>query len=227
MKLGEVCSAESSNIAQKDIAGNNGEFPIWGASGRIKGVDFYKQKNACLAVVKDGAGVGRVWELPPKSSAIGTLQYLIPNENLTECRYLFHVLVSLNLSRFQTGATIPHIYFKDYRACEIPLPPLEEQRRIAGTSDKVRELIDLRERELAKFDELVKCRFIEMFGDVSENSHGDTKRRGNAKRQTSKSSLSGEKYFGTGTKNVLWYSASPRLCEKKLETREARGLVFA
>ena len=52
---------------------------------------------------------------------------------------------------------------------EIPLPPLEEQRRIAAVLDKVSDLIAKRREQLDKLDELVKARFVEMFGDVIQN----------------------------------------------------------
>ncbi len=51
-------------------------------------------------------------------------------------------------------------WLKDYK---IPLPPLDEQRKIAAVLDKVSDLIAKRRRQLDKLDELVKSRFIEMF----------------------------------------------------------------
>lgn len=53
---------------------------------------------------------------------------------------------------------------------EIPLPPLEEQRRIAAVLDKVSDLIAKRRAQLDKLDLLVKSRFVEMFGDPILNS---------------------------------------------------------
>ena len=82
VRLGDVCSKDSSNIAQKDLDNNDGTFPIYGASGFIKNVDFYKQEKEYIAVVKDGAGVGRVMKCPAKSSVIGTMQYILPKENI-------------------------------------------------------------------------------------------------------------------------------------------------
>ena len=52
---------------------------------------------------------------------------------------------------------------------EIPLPPLEEQRRIATVLDKVSDLITKRRAQLDKLDLLVKSRFVEMFGDPETN----------------------------------------------------------
>lgn len=53
---------------------------------------------------------------------------------------------------------------------EIPLLPLETQRDVVGVLDKVSSLISLRKRQLAKLDELIKARFVEMFGDPRYNT---------------------------------------------------------
>lgn len=167
-RLGDVCSKGSSNIAQKDLNEHNGDFPIYGASGLIKKVDFFQQEKPYIAVVKDGAGIGRVMKLPAKSSVIGTMQYIIPNNNV-DIDYLMYAMEHMNLSKYFTGATIPHIYFKDYQKEELPLPLLDEQRQIAAVLDKVSYLIDKRRQQLDKLDLLIKSKFVEMFGDPVEN----------------------------------------------------------
>ena len=172
-RLGDVCSKATSGIAQKDLEGRFGEFPIYGASGFITTVDFYHQEKPYIAVIKDGAGVGRVMKLPAKSSVIGTMQYIIPGENV-DIGYLAYAMENMNLAKYYTGATIPHIYFKDYQKEELPLPPLEEQRRIAALLDKVSDLIAKRRAQLDKLDLLIKARFVEMFGDPSVNTRWST-----------------------------------------------------
>ena len=169
--LEEVCISSSSNIAQKDLLSNNGEYPVYGASGLIKNVDFYKQEKPYLAVVKDGAGIGRVTLLPAKSSIIGTMQYILPKDTIN-ISYLYYVLKELNLARYFTGATIPHIYFKDYKTEKIKLPYMTEQLKIADILDKVCKLITERKQQLEKIDLLVKSLFIEMFGDPVTNPMG-------------------------------------------------------
>ena len=109
--LEEVCEKKTSNISQKDLNENQGNYPIYGASGLIKNVNFYTQEKEYIAIVKDGAGVGRTMLLPSKSSVIGTIQYIIPN-NLLNIKYLYYAIVSMELSKYSSGATIPHIYFK-------------------------------------------------------------------------------------------------------------------
>ena len=150
-RLGDVCEKATSNLVQKDLEGHSGIYPIYGASGFIANVDFYQQEKPYIAVVKDGAGIGRIMKLPAKSSVIGTMQYIIPSDTV-DISYLAYAMEHMNLSKYFTGATIPHIYFKDYQKEEFPLAPLAEQRKIAAVLDKVSGLIAKRRQQLDKLD---------------------------------------------------------------------------
>lgn len=169
IQLKDLCQKASSNIAQKDLEGHEGQYPIYGASGLIGYVDFYKQENPYVAVVKDGAGIGRVMCLPEKSSVIGTMQYILPNEGVN-VHYLAFAMEHMNLAKYFSGATIPHIYFKDYCTERLPKNSEAEQKQISTTLSRVTELISLRKQQLSKLDELVKARFVEMFGDSVANT---------------------------------------------------------
>ena len=68
-----------------------------------------------------------------------------------------------------SGAKMPRLGTKELLSKTIPLPPLSEQRRIAAVLDKVSKLIALRKRQLDLLDEMVKARFVEMFGTINEN----------------------------------------------------------
>lgn len=171
VKLSDVCIKGTSNIAQKDLDTRNGDYPIYGASGLIKNIDFYHQEKPYIAIVKDGAGVGRVMQLPAKSSVIGTMQYIIPNEGVS-VEYLAYALEYMNLSKYYLGAAIPHIYFKDYCNELLPDHTQKEQIEISHTLGLVGNLISLRKQQLSKLDELVKARFVELFGDPVNNSKG-------------------------------------------------------
>ena len=71
-----------------------------------------------------------------------------------------------------TGASYPAVTSAIVKECTIPLPPLEEQRRIAALLDKVSDLIAKRRTQLDKLDLLAKARFVEMFGDPVTNPYG-------------------------------------------------------
>ena len=167
--LKEVCEKASSNIAQKDLAECDGIYPIYGASGYIKSVDFFQQAKDYIAIVKDGAGIGRAMKLPAKSSVIGTMQYVLPNDNIN-ISYLYYAICSMHLEKYFSGATIPHIYFRDYQNEQLPLPTLEEQAKIANVFGRIDYFIKKEKEQLINLDKLVKSRFIEMFGDPLNNS---------------------------------------------------------
>mgnify|MGYP000428124527 CR=1 FL=1 len=173
VKLGDVCEKGSSNIKQSDITGKMGEYPIYGASGYLGNVDFYQQESAYVAVVKDGAGIGRTYLHPAKSSVIGTMQYLLPKENVLP-EYLCYVVKYMHLEKYFSGATIPHIYFKDYKNEEFNLDSLERQEEIINELKRVEDIMEYRSRELCFLDDLIKARFVEMFGDLKANSRGWT-----------------------------------------------------
>ena len=86
-------------------------------------------------------------------------------------RYLYHFLKGKTdyLNSLGRGATFKEISKSIVEDIEIPLLPLEQQRKIAAVLDKVSDLIAKRRTQLDKLDELVKSRFIEMFGDVTKN----------------------------------------------------------
>ena len=171
VKLEDVCERGSSSLKQSDVVDKTGDYPIYGAAGYIGNVDFYHQDKPYVAVVKDGAGIGRTTLHPAKSSVIGTMQYLLPKENVLP-EYLCYVVRYMHLEKYFTGATIPHIYFKDYKNEEFNLDSLDKQGEIVSILKKVEGVITARQQELQKLDDLIKVRFVELFGDPVSNPHG-------------------------------------------------------
>ena len=167
--LEDVCEKGSSNLKQSDVINKTGAYPIYGAAGYLGNVDFYHQDKPYVAVVKDGAGIGRTTLHPAKSSVIGTMQYLLPKNNVLP-EYLYYVVQYMHLEKYFTGATIPHIYFKDYKAEQFNLDAIERQKEIVVSLQKVETLIKARQQQLQKLDELIKARFVEMFGDSTINN---------------------------------------------------------
>lgn len=168
VKLEDVCERGSSNLKQSDVVEMAGNYPIYGASGYIGNVDFYHQEKPYVAVVKDGAGIGRTTLHPAKSSVIGTMQYLLPKDNVLP-QYLYYVVSYMHLEKYFTGATIPHIYFKDYKNEKFNLDSLDKQKEIIESLGRCEKVIESRKQELQLLDDLIKARFVEMFGDVIHN----------------------------------------------------------
>ena len=75
------------------------------------------------------------------------------------------------IGRKTHGATMKHIVKKDFDATEIPYPSLREQAEIATNLDKISRITEVRKRELQLLDDLVRARFVEMFGDPVTNPY--------------------------------------------------------
>ena len=99
------------------------------------------------------------------------LAALTVNNDICTREYLWYALSSKidELNSKGTGSTFKAVNKSTLSETEIPLPPLDEQRHIAATLDKVTDLISKRRQQLDKLDELVKARFVEMFGDPGGN----------------------------------------------------------
>ena len=82
-----------------------------------------------------------------------------------------------NASNEAHGATMKHLTKPVFDALPFYLPDIGKQKKIAEKLDKVSILISLRKQQLSKLDELVKARFVEMFGDPNSNSMGWNKAR--------------------------------------------------
>ena len=165
VKLEDICERGSSNLKQSDVIDKTGKYPIFGAAGYLGNVDFYHQGKPYVAVVKDGAGIGRTMHLPAKSSVIGTLQYLVPKDCI-ESKYLYYAVKSMHLERYYSGATIPHIYFKDYKKEKFNLPNKIKQNKIISILERIEMIIDSKNNQIILLDNLIKSRFIELFGDL-------------------------------------------------------------
>ena len=99
---------------------------------------------------------------------------IIPDLSKCISEYLAYAIYSrkLFLQNIANAPVVPILNKSQFSDIEIPLPPLPEQRRIAAVLDKVSELIALRKKQLDLLDEMVKARFVEMFGDPVRNEKG-------------------------------------------------------
>lgn len=88
--------------------------------------------------------------------------------------YLYFFLKSKTdyLNSLGRGATFKEISKSIVESIEIPLPEVNQQKEIAEKFKKLEQLISLRKQQLAKLDELIKARFVEMFGDPDQNPKG-------------------------------------------------------
>lgn len=161
-KLGAISKKKSSNISANKIENNYGKYVLYGASGVLKNVDFYEEENNYISIVKDGAGVGRLFYCESKSSVLGTMDIIKPQPNINTY-FLFCLLNTINFIKYVTGSTIPHIYFKDYKNETCFVPCIEEQNKIASFHLLLDEKLQVEKTILKRLKEQRQYLFQQLF----------------------------------------------------------------
>ncbi len=151
--LKDILLSSSSNLSMTDLEDNFGDYKLYGATGFIKCIDFFDKDEEYIAIVKDGAGVGKSFLCDLKSSILSTLQYLTP-KNKNNLKFSYYLLYNIHFEKYKVGSTIPHIYYKDYSKEKVFIPSIEEQRKIANflvNIDKKINLLNQKQKLLRNF----------------------------------------------------------------------------
>ena len=191
-RLEEICSliTDGSHFSPEDEGVGYPMFSVkdmtpngFNISGCKKiGEEAYKKlvANGCkplnddVVVAKDGSYLKTAFVIKgnPEITLLSSIAILRPKIDLVVPEYLSYFLksdavyrtVSLN---YITGTALKRIILKGIRKIEVDLPDIGEQEQRAQRLSKVDYLCQLRKQQLAKLDELVKARFVEMFGERS------------------------------------------------------------
>jgi len=118
--------------------------------------------------------IGKIGILEHEATFNQQINAIIPNQDICLNRYIAYSIF-FNRDRLRDIANapvVPIVNKTQFSNMIIPLPPLEEQKRIADILDKASNLIELRKQQLEKMDLLIKSKFIDMFGDPVTNSKG-------------------------------------------------------
>ena len=96
---------------------------------------------------------------------------IVPEKKVCNPRYIAYAIQNLQPKMQSTAnaAVVPILNKTQFSNLEVPLLPVGEQKQIACNLNKIDKLISLRKQQLAKLDELIKARFVEMFGDAKLN----------------------------------------------------------
>ena len=110
---------------------------------------------------------GYVYQLKNDSYVVSHLAIVKPKEDSSN--YIEYCLRHIKPNTLVKDEAYPSISLQDISNLQIPLPPLAEQKHIAAVLNKCTALIAKHREMLAKYDTLIKSRFIEMFGDPVTN----------------------------------------------------------
>ena len=169
-RLGDICEIlDSKRVPITATERQPGPYPYYGANGVQDYVADYIFDDDLVLLAEDGGNFGSkdkpiAYRVSGKCWVNNHAHVLKPKEGLN-VDYLCYSLMFYDVTGLVNGATRQKLTQADMRKMEIPLPSLDEQRKIAAVLDKVSDLIAKRRQQLDKLDELIKARFVEMFGD--------------------------------------------------------------
>jgi len=168
MKFADVLEIKNGRN-QRQVENPDGRYPIYGSGGVMGRADDYICEAETVVIGRKGSINNPIFVNEPFWN-VDTAFGLIAKRDVLLPKYLYYFCVNFDFEKLNTTVTIPSLTKANLLQIEIALPTLEEQKKVVDVLDKVTNLVELRQQQLAKLDELVKARFVEMFGDPVSNS---------------------------------------------------------
>lgn len=153
-KFAHITNKCNEKLKRSQLQENDILFSIAGAIGRVAIVDkkiLPANTNQALAIIR----------LPGGLFEYSFLKYILTSP-----------VIEQQFEKQKQGVAQVNISLKNISDFELPVLGIDEQRKISCELDNLSNLISKRKLQLSKLDELVKARFVEMFGDPVDNSMG-------------------------------------------------------
>ena len=171
-RLGDYVNIKTGKL-DANASSENGRYPFFTCSVEPLRIDTYNYDCECVLVA--GNGDLNVKYYNGKFDAYQRTYIIESNDKkVLSVPYLYCFLDKYveTLRKQSIGGVIKYIKLGNLTEADIPLCGIEEQLEIVKTLEKVNKIIADRKTQLLKLDELVKSRFIEMFGDPETNPKG-------------------------------------------------------
>lgn len=180
-KLPEVCEIQYGFPFDSSLFSAEGDLPLIRIRDVVRGyTETYTSEKCDVAyLVHEGdilVGMDGVFNVAKWKGEPAYLNQrvcrIIPNETIDADFLFYFIPTALKKIENETAfVTVKHLKAKELNAVVVPDVPIEEQKKIAAQLNAITHLISLRQRQAEKLDELVKARFVEMFGDPISNPH--------------------------------------------------------
>jgi len=192
MKLGDLCGSETERLTVAtdqlidyiDISSVSNESKSIIGKQTLKSREapsraqrILKSNDILVSTVRPNLNAVAVYDGSFKNLAVASTGFCVlrckPGVNH---RFIFNICKSRAfikaLVEQATGASYPAVNEKIIRAFEFPDVTYECQEEVAARLDTLQRIIDLRKQQLRELDDLIKARFVEMFGDININDKG-------------------------------------------------------
>ena len=153
---------------QSKVVDPVGQYPIYGSGGIMGYANDYICEAETVIIGRKG-NINKPIFVETPFWNVDTAFGLWANRKILLPKYLYYFCQYFDFERLNTTVTIPSLTKANLLDIEIDLPSIDDQNTIVAQLDKAEKIISLRKQQLSKLDELVKSRFIEIFGDVINN----------------------------------------------------------
>ena len=154
-------------ISSKDLLESG--YPVYGANGKIGFYNSYTHEHPTVLITCRGATCGSINISDPKSYVNGNAMALDNLSEEVDLYYLKYYLEYRKLDDVISGSAQPQITGKGLSKVKIPLPPLDQQKKIAAILDAADAYRQKTKALIEKYDELTQSLFLDMFGDPVRN----------------------------------------------------------
>ena len=178
VKLEEVCKriyagGDVPKDRYSEIKTEKYQIPIYGNAEKDEGLYGYtdeaREKDLSITVAARGT-IGYTAIRKEPFLPVVRLITVVPDTEKISVRYLYYAL--RNCKPQSSGTSIPQLTVPDIKKNSVYLYEIEAQERIADVLDKAQAIIDVRKKELEQLDNLIKARFVELFGNPVTNDKG-------------------------------------------------------
>ena len=168
IKLSDICSPKQwKTIPTSDLLDEG--YPVYGANGIIGYYNEYNHEHPVVAVTCRGATCGSINITIPKAYVTGNAMCLDDVRNDIDMNYLYYCLKHYDFNSIISGSAQPQITRQGMNKIYISICSNAEQIEIVDRFRKIEKVISLRKQELQSLENLIKARFVEMFGDAVAN----------------------------------------------------------
>lgn len=153
---------------QKSVENPDGKYPIYGSGGVMGRADEYICPAETVVIGRKGSINNPVFVTEPFWN-VDTAFGLVARREILLPKYLFYFCRYFDFEKLNTTVTIPSLTKANLLKIEIPIPSIIEQKSIVTKLNLLTDMIQQHQEQLTKLDELIKARFVEMFGDPIQN----------------------------------------------------------
>ena len=156
---------------QREVECPDGQYPIYGSGGVMGYASDYICEADTVIIGRKGSINNPIYAEEPFWN-VDTAFGLCAKKDILLPKYLFYFCIKFDFERLNRTVTIPSLTKSDLLKIKIQVPSLDVQQEVIDKLTKIESILNFRKQELKLLDELVRGRFVELFGDPVSNSYG-------------------------------------------------------